>query len=121
MHLLCSNLIKVENLATALTLFWALHNLSTCSSKESSLSIFIPKIFLQHVTESFSMKIITGLIFLSLTQCEIYLDSLSYNYSEMTAFSGNYSKLSKLLKDNYFKFLEESVFDIMNKGNKSAS
>ena len=38
-----------------------------------------------------------------------------------SAFSGNYSKLSKLLKDNYFKFLEESVFDIMNKGNKSAS
>ena len=64
---LCSNLIKDEILATALT-FWLafLHSPSTCSSKVSLLSIFIPKNFPLHVLENFLLQISAWWIFLSL-------------------------------------------------------
>ena len=60
----CSNLINDEILVRALT-FWLafLHSPSTCSSKVSLLSIFIPKSFPLHLLESFSLQISTWWIF----------------------------------------------------------
>ena len=54
---LCSNLIKDEIVATALT-FWLafLRSPSTCSSRVSLLSILIPKIFSLHVLEASHYK-----------------------------------------------------------------
>ena len=66
-HFLCSSLIKDKILATALT-FWLffLRSLSSCSSKVSLLSIFIPKSFPLHVLENLVLQISTWWLFLSL-------------------------------------------------------
>ena len=62
---LCSNLIKDEIIATALTFWLDFLESPYMSSSKVSLSFFFPKNFSLHVLESFSLQISTWWLFFS--------------------------------------------------------